>query len=123
MPLGTSYSLVTNEGYCVHVSGSRVINCRSIQSDSESNCRSACTFHRSCIGYYYYSQTSRCYLIPSEYRYGSSDNCPEGYLVSTTSLILATWYGDLVGYTSPGYVCYVRNDGKHLYMEILFDHI
>ena len=110
-----TYSLVTDKGYCEHVNGNYLVLCKaSIENDAAEDCRSYCTSHDICIGYWLkvFPREIECNLFPSE------EKCPQEFKLfgegSITSLAKTT--ADLVAVAFPGYnmSCYSKNEGKSL---------
>ena len=98
------YSLITDEGYCQHVSGKDPYTCNRNDVSSQSLCENHCTSWTSCIGYFYnIRESSWCYLIPSE------RSCPSDFSPKDTSGPIAASMNKLkAGYPALPlrYVCY-----------------
>ena len=100
------YSLITDKGLCMHVSGKQAYHCFHKHVSSQSLCEDHCTSTTSCIGYYYYFNSERrrnCNLIQSE-RGCTAKGFSEYFDFKYLKIAAST--NDLKADPSPGWVCY-----------------
>jgi len=108
-PKEPRYSLITDKGDCLHVSGNTPYACFRYNVSSQSLCEDHCTSLTSCVAYHFLLPDtnfdySNCYLIPSEI------GCPSGFEDRpTSSYPIAASMNDLKPGYATDYVCYGKN--------------
>ena len=100
--------MITSNGFCKHVNGTRVTRCINAPVYSLSSCEAFCTSQKTCVGYHYSASDRYCALIPSD------SSCLSGFSLHNSETNLATSKNDLVAYSSNRFVCYGKNSGKQL---------
>ena len=108
-----TYSLVTQKGFCRHANWRPLVLCEtSFEFRSTDDCILKCTSHEPCIGFivHFPGGPIRCHLIPSE------KDCPKGFYLTGESLAKTT--DELVESANPGHMCYSKNSGMALNIDL-----
>ena len=103
--LSKGYTLVTEIGYCGHVSGEHLTTCSKTNVTFEDICQAACTSSSLCLAYEFHGDFV-CDLIPS------SPICPDDYKLYNNTL--AKNISEIHKIEDVNFVCYTKASGKCL---------
>jgi len=106
------YSLITDKGYCGHVSymGHMPSKCFREGVSSQSLCEDHCTTWTSCIAFDYSTETAEVYSICS--LIAPDSFCPSGF--SHEPGPLAESKNDLIAFRVSGAVCYAKIENENI---------
>ena len=101
------YTLITDNGTCVHKNGNWVPKCVKEDVDSVNDCKETCTSLEDCVGYFYNLDENRnCRLIVTT---NLSNHCPHGYEWKQGNSGRIKSAGDLKANNLPGWICFAKN--------------